>query len=122
MRTHVSRFAGPDRSREVTGPPFAEMRLSPPENGENTIVLSGPHVPPRWLALPQRRRHNESVGVRGRDRFRSSRFNLRSAKNPIEALSGDQNGEMPPSVPGSCQASSTQGIEAKAPFPLRCVR
>ena len=38
--------------------------------------------------------------------FRSSRFNLRSAKNPIDALSGDQNGEMPPSVPGSCQASS----------------
>ena len=32
---------------------------------------------------------------------------MRSAKNPIEALSGDQNGEMPPSVPGSCQASSS---------------
>ena len=90
-------------------PPLAEIHLSPPENGENTIVSSGPHVPPRWL-----RTSHKTVGAassrRSRERaprpFRSRRFNFRSAKNPIEALSGDQNGEMPPSVPGSCQTSS----------------
>ena len=93
------------------------MRLSAPENGENTIVLSGPHVPPRWVRTSYKVAGVAAVST-------SSRFSLRSAKNPIDALSGDQNGEMPPSVPGSCLASSiaSDRIQSAVPSSVRALK
>src|SRR5262245_52871329 len=63
------------------------MRMTPAR-------LQDPPVP-RW----------EFASTRTEPPSTSIRFNLLSAKNPIDRLSGDQNGNWAPSVPGSGRAA-----------------
>ena len=56
------------------------------------MAPSGPHAP-RWGS------RGASHRVRTGPPTTSTRFNFPSAKNPIDRLSGDQNGEIAPSVP-----------------------
>src|SRR6266853_5171669 len=80
-------------------PPLALTRIRGAcGDGENTITPPGPQAPPRpsWAS--------QITCVE--PPFRSIVFNLLSAKNPSERLSGDQKGKIALSVSGSAWASS----------------
>ena len=61
------------------------------------MVSSGPQLPPRLAAAPQR--------AKGAPPLRETFFNLPSAKNPSDFPSGEKNGLSAPSVPEIGKAS-----------------
>src|SRR6267378_6751068 len=66
-------------------------------SGANRITPPGPHAPPRPKGASQT--------ANAEPPLRSVVFNLPPAKKPSDRLSGDQNGKVAPSVPGSRCAS-----------------
>ena len=92
----------------TVSPPRASMRISGPSAvGAKTIVPPVLHVPP----LPS----GASARMAGVPSGRSRRFSLRSAKKPIDLLSGDQKGVEPPPVPGSSRSARVpQGSHPEA--------
>jgi hypothetical protein len=78
----------------TASPPADETRCSGPLMfGPNTMLPSGPHVPPRPSGASHR--------VTGGPPASATSFSLPSAKNASDAPSGDQNGNAALSVPGS---------------------
>ncbi len=91
-------FRRPNRVAAVDSPPLAETRkIGPPGLFENRIVPSLFHAPPKGAG----RGTPASSPIR-RD---VHALQLVSAKNPIERLSGDQNGHDPRSVPANGRAN-----------------
>ena len=76
----------------------AETRkIGPPGLLPKRIVPSLFHAPPSATGMPE-------ASVRTDPPSMSMRFSLVSAKNPMDRLSGDQNGRDPRSVPGNGRA------------------
>ena len=96
MRAVLSRIdlAGGNRN-SAAGTDLHQGRL---RAGENRITPPGPQAPPRP--------NGASATTCAEPPLISIVFSLASAKNPSERLSGDQNGKIPPSVPGRMRASS----------------
>ena len=79
-------------------PPDEETRISGDSVfGAKMIVPSGAHAAPRGSAVV-------SAIDCGGPPTASTLRSLPPAKKPIDLLSGDQNGNLPPSVPESCRA------------------
>src|SRR5262249_21284632 len=76
--------------------------MPPRVHGANRIVPSGFHVPVYTFGVSEM----SPMAVAGPPSTPIF-FSLPSTKNPTALLSGDQNGEEPPSVSGSRRASST---------------
>src|SRR5947209_19554957 len=82
--------------------------------GEYRITPSAPHAPPRP--------NGASARICGELLLSSTVFSLFSAKNPRDVLSGDQKGNIAPSVPGIMRASrESMGRTQIAVFPLASV-
>ena len=110
MRLFLLRgIQGRHRRGGATGGRDAEQSARPPF-GANTIVPSRFQVPP----TPRPASHR----VTGGPPVTSIFFSLPWAKKPMNRLSGDQNGNAPPSVPGStCASTASNDRTARADRP-----
>ena len=101
MESGVATVAG------CTAPPVASTRRSVGAvTVEKRMVPSGPHA-----AVDSPSAGVIACGVPPRA---STRFIWPSAKNPIERLSGDQNGQRARSVPGSGRASAESSVRTQS--------
>lgn len=75
-------------------------------DGPNRIVPSAPQVPPVGEGA-------SASGIAGPP-LRSRRSSFPLAKKPIDLLSGDQNGHMPPSVAGIALASAWSSARSQS--------
>src|SRR5678816_3345108 len=82
-----------NRVAAEASPPSQEMRkIGPPGFVEKTIVPSLFHAPPRGAGATDTNVFTDPPSM-------LMNLSLLSAKNPMDRLSGDQNGDVAPSVP-----------------------
>src|SRR5215469_3682924 len=101
-------------SKAVTGvgvPPESEMR------NRGVLIEGAKTITPSRLQEPPRGRV-ASASVSGGPPEASTLFSFPPEKNPMLRLSGDQNGDDPPSVPGKgCACNEFKGRTQRTDFP-----